>query len=99
MVDWSPSSDHLCYETKVLVGKLQLKFHTYPAVCGVLCSLLPWCPLMKLLMVPPAPFNETFDRGSGPICSFFPPWRPLMKPLIAPPVYVIQKQIQAVGIF
>ena len=54
--------------------------------CGVPCSLPPWRPSMKPLIAPPAPFDETIDRGSGPTCSLFPHWRPSMKPSIAPPV-------------
>ena len=44
---------------------------------------------MKPLIVPPAPFDETIDRGSGPTYSLFQcslVWVPSMKPLIAPPV-------------
>ena len=54
--------------------------------CGVPCSLPPWRPSMKPLIAPPAPFDETIDRGSGPTCSLCPRWRPSMKPLIVPPV-------------
>ena len=50
--------------------------------CGVPCSLPPWRPSMKPLIAPPAPFDETIDRGSGPTCSLFPRWRPSMKPSI-----------------
>ena len=34
--------------------------------CGVPCSLPPWRPSMKPLIVPPAPFHEIIDRVSGP---------------------------------
>ena len=50
--------------------------------CGVPCSLPPWRPSMKPLIAPPAPFDETIDRDSGPTCSLFPRWRPLVKPSI-----------------
>ena len=54
--------------------------------CGVPCPLPPCRPSMKPSIAPPAPFDETIDRGSDPTCSLCPRWRPSMIPSIAPPV-------------
>ena len=57
--------------------------------CGVPCSLPPWRASMKPLIAPPAPFDETIDRGSGPTCSLFPRWRPSLSSLMKPSIETV----------